>query len=77
MSKIVNDIMRYEEGTLSDKQVTRFFGRLIKSGMCWKLQGCYGRSAQNFIDYGIIERDTGKIYWDRYDQVREEAGHDD
>lgn len=35
---------------------------LIKTGYCWQLQGWYGRTAQNYIDAGIIDR-HGKIDW--------------
>tara|TARA_R110000772_G_scaffold100883_2_gene201273 strand:+ start:1477 stop:1749 length:273 start_codon:yes stop_codon:yes gene_type:complete len=36
---------------------------LILTGMCWSLQGYFGRNASSLIDDGIIEKD-GKINWD-------------
>jgi len=74
LSKLVNDIMAYEDGSLNDKDVTKLFGKLIKSGTCWKLQGSYGRSAQTFIDYKVIDTE-GKIDWDRYNELQQEVNH--
>jgi len=74
MTKLVNDIMSYEDGSLNDKQVTKLFGKLIKSGMAWSLQGSYGRSAQTFIDYKVIDTE-GKIDWVRYDELQQEVNH--
>jgi hypothetical protein len=36
---------------------------LIKTGMCWSLQGFFGRTAQGLLDKGIIEKD-GTINWE-------------
>jgi hypothetical protein len=48
----VGDIIRYESGEMSDIEVIEFFQGLIDSGMCWRLQGSYGRMAQRLIDGG-------------------------
>jgi len=52
------------------------FGKLIKSGMAWSLQGSYGRSAQTFIDYKVIDTE-GKIDWDKYNELQQEVNHVD
>jgi hypothetical protein len=36
---------------------------LIKTGMCWNLQGFFGRTAKAILDKGIIEKD-GTINWE-------------
>ena len=41
---------------------------LIKTGMCWGLQGWFGRNATNLIDQGIISKE-GVIDWDSFDDM--------
>lgn len=36
---------------------------LISTGMCWSLQGWFGRSANHLIESGLIEKD-GTINWE-------------
>jgi hypothetical protein len=36
---------------------------LIKTGVCWSLQGFFGRTASQLLDSGFIEKD-GTINWD-------------
>jgi len=60
---MIDYIMDYECGTLNDKQTLELFSHLIKTGMCWNLQGHYGRTGENLIDGEIIFRD-GTINWD-------------
>jgi hypothetical protein len=50
----VSLIMAYENGELSDEDTIRLFGQLVKSGLAWKLQGHYGRTAKGLIDAGYI-----------------------
>jgi hypothetical protein len=45
MIDIVDKIIAYESGELSDNEIIDFFAELIKNGTCWHLQGCYGRMA--------------------------------
>lgn len=56
-------IISYEEGELSDEETLTLFAHLIKTGMAWTLQGHYGRTAQRFIDAGLISPE-GEIDWD-------------
>lgn len=51
---MVDDIMDYESGQMSEDDIPGFFQRLVNSGAAWSLQGHYGRTAQQLIDAGII-----------------------
>lgn len=56
----VGDIMRYESGEMDDDETVELFQRLVNSGLAWKLQGHYGRTAAALIDAGLVtlpERD--------------------
>jgi len=50
---MVNQIMKYEAGLMEEPEFFQFFQQLINTGLVWKLQGHYGRVAQNLIDEGI------------------------
>ena len=41
---------------------------LIASGVAWKLQGWFGRAANNLIDRGVISKE-GVIDWDIPDEL--------
>lgn len=53
---LVTKIIAYESGMMPEKEIIKFFGQLVKSGMAWKLQGSYGRMAANFISQGYISK---------------------
>jgi hypothetical protein len=53
---VVGGIMAWEQGDLDDDQTVKLFQRLIDSGLCWQLQGCYGRTAQALIEAGYCHR---------------------
>lgn len=57
---MVDQIISYESGELSDMETIELFANLIKSGMVWSLQGHYGRTATALIEAGYIDR-TGNI----------------
>lgn len=52
---VVDSIMAYEAGELSPYEIVLFFGVLVKSGMAWSLQGCYGRAASALIEQGFLK----------------------
>jgi hypothetical protein len=55
LADLVDKIIRYESGEMTEKETVEFFAELIKDGTCWKLQGCYGRTAHSLIESGIID----------------------
>lgn len=49
----VEFIMAFEAGELTGDEQVAGFQQLIDSGIVWKLQGFYGRTAQSLIDAGL------------------------
>lgn len=52
----VGEIMAYEEGTIDEGRFIKLFQYLVDTGLAWKLQGHYGRTAQAMLDAGHITR---------------------
>ena len=48
----VSKIMAFESGELDEEGIIELFQELIDSGLVWKLQGSYGRTAKALIDAG-------------------------
>ena len=46
-------MISYECGTLCDTEAIKLFQELIDSGLVWKLQGHYGRTATHLVEAGI------------------------
>lgn len=66
---LVSQMMAYEQGEMDADQTLNLFSELIKSGDAWKLQGHYGRMANQLISHGFLTREG-----DRPDRQRR---HDD
>jgi len=49
---MLNQIIAYEQGELDALDIIDLFQELITSGMAWKLQGSYGRTAKALIEAG-------------------------
>ena len=50
----------------SEEQVIQAWQHLINTGLCWTLQGWFGRTAQSLIEQGICKNPR---------QARNEASH--
>ena len=48
----VDAIIAYESGELDMEGTIALFQSLIDSGLCWRLQGHYGRTATALIEEG-------------------------
>ena len=48
----LDEIMRYEDGEMTQDEMIEFFQELIDSGFAWRLQGSYGRTAAALIEAG-------------------------
>jgi hypothetical protein len=53
-------IIAYEDGDLNEPQTLQLFANLIRDGICWQLQGHYGRTARQLIDRGVVSA-TGEL----------------
>ena len=49
---ILNQVISYEQGELDEEGIIDLFQELITSGMAWKMQGSYGRTASALINAG-------------------------
>lgn len=52
----VDDIIRYEQGDMSEDDMIVMFQKLVNSGLAWQLQGHYGRTATALINAGLVTR---------------------
>lgn len=51
----IDKIMAYESGLLTtEEEIIEFFQDLVDTGLAWKLQGHYGRTARELIDLGYV-----------------------
>jgi hypothetical protein len=48
-------MMKWESEPTTPAEDMILFGRLIKNGQAWTLQGTYGRQAQTYIDSGVLD----------------------
>ncbi len=57
---LVDDVMAFENGEMSEEDTIVFFQGLVDSGLAWKLQGSYGRMAAALIRAGHVIPKGGK-----------------
>lgn len=50
----IDKLMAFENDQLEHEEVLELFQELVDSGMAWKLQGFYGRTAKHLIEIGSI-----------------------
>ena len=50
----VDDVIRYESGEMGRDEAIEFFQSLVNTGMAWKLQGHYGRTAMALVESGHV-----------------------
>ena len=48
----ITDISDYEAGAIAQEDMVGFFQGMINSGVVWRLQGHYGRTAAALIEAG-------------------------
>lgn len=51
---MLDKIIAYEQGELDDDETVELFQDLVNSGLAWRLQGHYGRTAMDLINAGLI-----------------------
>lgn len=51
---VTGQIIAYENGELEQAEVFELFQHLVDTGLAWKLQGHYGRTAQALKEEGYI-----------------------
>jgi len=57
---MLEDIIRYEQGGMDTEEAIGFFQGLIDSGLAWRLQGHYGRTAKDLIENGFCHIPGGE-----------------
>lgn len=50
----LDKMIAWEQGDLSEDETIALFQELVDSGLAWKLQGVYGRTANALIEAGLI-----------------------
>lgn len=56
----IDKIIAYEQGSLDREETVQLFQELVDSGMAWRLQGHYGRTAQRLISAGLVKLPSQK-----------------
>jgi len=55
---LINQLMSYESGEMSDEEEIKFFQELIDTRLVWSLQGHYGRVAATLIEAGLCRKNN-------------------
>jgi hypothetical protein len=53
--RLVDQLIAYEEGQLTEDEEIALFQHLVETGTCWHLQGHYHRVAATLIEAGLIK----------------------
>lgn len=54
MLNLTDSIVAYEQGELDEDEVLELFQALVDTGLAWRLQGHYGRTAAGLIGAGLV-----------------------
>lgn len=54
MSDLIDDLIRWERGELTEAETVHFFQFLVDSRAIYGLQGYYQRTAQALLEAGLI-----------------------
>ena len=65
----------FEQGTLTPADMVQLLAEMIRDGSIWTFPGVYGRTAQVFIDQGILGPE-GQIDWSRFNDLAGEYDED-
>lgn len=57
LQELTSKIIEYEAGELTEDETVVLFSELIHTGLVWKLQGSYGRTANALISAGLLDLD--------------------
>jgi hypothetical protein len=52
---LVDQLIAYEDGQITEDQEVAFFEHLVETGTCWQLSGHYQRVAATLIEAGLIK----------------------
>lgn len=55
-TELIDYIMDYEDGTLSDKDTLKMFSEMLKTKVVGSLQGHYNRTAASLIEDGWLDK---------------------
>jgi hypothetical protein len=53
--RLVDQLIAYEEGQITEDQEVAFFEHLVETGTCWQLPGHYQRVGATLIEAGLIK----------------------
>jgi hypothetical protein len=56
--EMLTNLIDYESGELDENTTIDFFQHLVDTGMVWRLQGHYGRTASVLIEAGYVTEPT-------------------
>ena len=57
---MLDKIIRYEQGDMNDIEMIEMYQELLNTGLIFKLQGHYGRTANNLLLAGLITMPKGE-----------------